>query len=134
MLTIYSKVTIEKKWRNLDFKSFISRFVFGELQLAQISLYYQTSYCNLKIRGLGPKLCVACLLLLFWKELWRFKVKESMLFVDYFYFDWNYDVLKSKSPYFLLNKNIRFHKNETELKMKNLTHSFTEINHVIQLV
>ena len=32
------------------------------------------------------------------------------------------DILKPKSPCFLLNKNIRFDKNETEAKMKNSTH------------
>ena len=40
---------------------FISRSVFGELQLKQISLNFQTSCCNLKIKGLGAKLCVAFL-------------------------------------------------------------------------
>ena len=45
-----------------------------------------------------------------------------------FYFEKNYDVLKSKSSCFTLNKNINFDKNETELKMKNSTHSFSEMN------
>ena len=36
----------------------------------------------------------------------------------YFNFERNYDVLKSKSPCILLNKNINFNKNETESKMK----------------
>ena len=34
-----------------------------------------------------------------------------------------YVVLKSKSPWILLNKNINFKKNETESKMENPTHS-----------
>ena len=38
----------------------------------------------------------------------------------YFNFERNYDVLKSKSQYFLLTKN----KNETQSKMENPTHSF----------
>ena len=42
----------------------------------------------------------------------------------YFNFERNYDVLKSKSPYILLNKNINFHKNETESKMENPAHNF----------
>ena len=50
----------------------------------------------------------------------------------YFSFERNYDVLKSKSPYILLNKNINFNKNETESKMENLTHSFRETNLVLQ--
>ena len=35
------------------------------------------------------------------------------------------DILKPKSPRFLLNKNIKFDKNETEAKMKNSTHWWT---------
>ena len=80
-----------------QFKMFVSRLVFGEFQLMQISLNFQTSGNNLKVRGLGAKVCVAFLLFLFWKELWRFKVKESMLFGE---------------------QNIDFNKNETKLKMK----------------
>ena len=84
---IYLKGSIEKKWRtqNFDFKSLKSsskRSVFGKLQLTQKLLNFQTSCCNLKIRGLGAKLYVAFLLFLFWNELWRFQVNESMLFVE----------------------------------------------------
>ena len=32
------------------------------------------------------------------------------------------------SPEILLNKNVNFNKNETELKMENLTHSVRETN------
>ena len=35
---------------------------------------------------------------------------------------------------FCLNKNINFIKNETESKMENLTHSFREMNPVLQLI
>ena len=87
------------------FKILVPRSVFGELQLTQISSNFKTFYCNLKIRGLGAKLCVAFLL---------------------FSFERNYDVQNSKSPYILLNKNINFNKNVTELKMENPTHSFRE--------
>ena len=52
----------------------------------------------------------------------------------YFNFERNYDVLKSKSPYILLNKNINFNKNETESKMENPKHSFRETNLVLQLI
>ena len=45
-----------------------------------------------------------------------------------FYFERNYGVLKSKSSCFTLNKNIIFNKNETKSKMKNSTHSFSEMN------
>ena len=43
MSNIYLKVTIEKKWRRYPkfqfpkFKKFVSRLIFGELQLTQIS-------------------------------------------------------------------------------------------------
>ena len=43
--------------------------------------------------------------------------------------------LKSKSPYFLLNKNINFSKNKTESKMGNPTQIFREVtNLVLQLI
>ena len=51
-----------------------------------------------------------------------------------FNFERNYDVLKSKSPCILLNKNINFNKNDTELKMENPTHSFRENDLVLQLI
>ena len=44
------------------------------------------------------------------------------------------DVLKSKNPCILLNKNMNFTKNETESKMGNPTHSFRETNLVLQLI
>ena len=100
------KVIYSKLW-SYKFKKFISRSVFGELQLKQI-LNFQTSYCNLKIRGLGAKLCMA--------------------FSIFFHFERNYNVLKSNSQYFLLSKNISFNKNEVELKMENPTHSFREMS------
>ena len=52
----------------------------------------------------------------------------------YFNFERNYDVLKSKSPCILLNKNINFNKNETELKMENPTYNFRETNLMLQLI
>ena len=70
-----------------------------------MSCNFQTSRCNLKIRGLGTKLSVR----LFY----------------YFYFERNHEVLKSKSPCFLFNKNRKFNKNETEPKMWN-THIVLE--------
>ena len=106
MSNIYLKITIEmfSKLRFSGFKKFVTRSVFGELQLTQKSLNFKTSCCNLKIRGLGAKLCL------------------------------NYDVLKSKSPCILLSKNINFNKNETESKMENPTHRFRETNLVFQLI
>ena len=45
-----------------------------------------------------------------------------------------YDALNSKSPFILLNKNIKFNKNEAESEMGNSTHSFRETNLVLQLI
>ena len=81
------------------FKKIVTRSVFRKPQPTQISFNFQTSCCNFKIRGLRAKL----------------------------YCERNYDVLKSKNPCILLNKNVNF-KNETELKMKNPTHNFRETN------
>ena len=50
-----------------------------------------------------------------------------------FNFERNYDILKSKSPFILLNKNINFDKKETELKMENPAQGFSEMNLVLQL-
>ena len=66
MSNIYLKVSIEKNWSSQNFdvlslKNLPPSKFFGELQLMQISLNFKTSCCNLKIRGLGAKLCVAFL-------------------------------------------------------------------------
>ena len=55
-------------------------------------------------------------------------------FSYYFYFERNYNVLKSQSPCFLLNVNVKFSKNETESKTENPTHGFREMNYVLQFV
>ena len=93
MANIYLKVTTEtfSKLRFSGFKKFVTRSVFGELQFTKISLNFKTSCRKLKIRGLGAKLCVR----LFY----------------YFNFERNYDVLKSKSPCILWNKNIKTKRN-----------------------
>ena len=53
MWNIYLKVTIERfsKLPFFRFKTFVTRSVFGELQLTQITLNFKTSCSNLKIRG-----------------------------------------------------------------------------------
>ena len=101
------------KLRFYKFKKFVSRTVFGEFQLPQISLNFKTFCCNLKVRGLEVILCVP---------------------FYYFNFERNYDVLKLKRPCILLNKNINFNKNETESKMEGTTHSFRETKLVLQLI
>ena len=81
---------------------------FRELQLAKIPLNFKSSCCNLKIRGLGAKLCLGFLLFSFWKELWCF-----------YRIIW----IKPKSPCILMNKNINFNQNEKESEMENLSDS-----------
>ena len=51
----------------------------------------------------------------------------------YFSFERNCDILKSKSPCFLLNKNANVGKNEAESKLENLTNAFINPNLVLQL-
>ena len=52
----------------------------------------------------------------------------------YFYFERNYDILKSRKACFLLNKNMNFNKNDADAKIENSTHSFKEMNLVLQFV
>ena len=49
-----------------------------------------------------------------------------------FNYERNYDVLKSKSPCVLLNRNIDFNKNKTEAKMENPAHAFGETSLALQ--
>ena len=53
---------------------------------------------------------------------------------NYFIFERSYDVLKSKNSCILLNKNINFDKDGTELKVENPTHSFREPNLIFKLI
>ena len=56
------------------------------------------------------------------------------MWLYYFYFEMSYNSLKSKNPGFLLNKNINFNENENKSKMENPTHSFREMNLLLQLL
>ena len=51
----------------------------------------------------------------------------------YFSFEWNYNFLKSKSPCILVSKNIK-NNNEAQSKLENSTHSFREMNLMLQLI
>ena len=62
------------------------------------------------------------------------KIYKHLEYLYYFNFERRYDVLKSKSPGILLNKNIILNKNETELTMKNPTHAFIETSLALQLI
>ena len=59
--------------------------------------------------------------------------KKVLWLFYYFNFERNYDVSKSKSPCFLLNKKIKT-ENEKELKMENPTHCFKETKIMLQLL
>ena len=85
MLYIYLKVTNEKNWRSQNFD-------FPSLKNSSSNQFLRSSrrhhwilklpFCNLKIRSLGAKACVAFLLFWFWKELLHIKFRDSMLFVE----------------------------------------------------
>ena len=118
MSNIYLKVSIEKTRasQNFDFKSLKSSPP-GQCLGSSNSRRYNWIL----------KIVVAT---------WKSEVCEQNYewFFYYFYFQRNYDVLKSNSPCFLLNKNIKFDKNKTKSRMENLTHSFRTMNHMLQLV
>ena len=63
-------------------------------------------------------LCIKGFKLLVATEKSKVREQNFAWFFYYFSFEVNYDVLKSKSPCILLDKNINFNKNETELKWK----------------
>ena len=100
------------KLRLSKFQKFICRSVFGGLQLTQILLSFKNSCCKKS-------------------EVWE---QNSEWFFHYFNFERNYDVLKSKSPCILLNKNIKFNRNEMESKMENPTHRLRVTNLVLLLI
>ena len=62
------------------------------------------------------------------------KIYKHLEYLYYFNFERRYDVLKSKSPGILLNKNIILNKNETELKMENPTYAFIKTSLALQLI
>ena len=76
------------------------------LRKGMSNIYLESTYWE------KVKLCVAILLFSLWKEIWRFKIKESMIFAEQKY---------------------SFNKNESESKMENITHNFTEMNLVLRL-
>ena len=69
-----STITIQKKWynENLNFLSLKNLGATTQVDIIEFSNF----------RGLGARLYVTFLLLLFWKELWTFKVKGFMLFLN----------------------------------------------------
>ena len=86
MSNIYSQVTIEKKWRtqNFDFLNLKSSYAvsFWRVQTHAKITEFSKFLLQFEMRGLGAKLCVAFILFLFWKEIWRSKVKKSMLLIE----------------------------------------------------
>ena len=116
MSNICLTVTFEKKWRthNFHFKSLKSSLPDQFLGNSNSRRYHWIFKLLVPTQksGLEAKLCVAFLLFLFWKELWRFKVKDSIFFVE---------------------EKFKFNKTKTESKMDNPTCSFREMNDVLHL-
>ena len=115
MSNIHLKVTIGKNccfsnFRFFIFKNFVSRAVFGGLQLTQILWNFKTSCCDLKTKVLEAKVCVV---------------------FCYFNLVRNWVFLKSKRPCVLLNKNINSKINKTESKIENTTQNFRETNLIL---
>ena len=75
------KLTFSELWFS-RLNKFVTMSVLVKPRLTQTLLNFKISCSNLKMRGLRAKLCVTFLLYSFWKELWRFKVKGSMHFVE----------------------------------------------------
>ena len=117
MSTFYLKIAIVKKWwtQNFNFLSLKSSSPnqFWEPQLTRISLNFQSSWTTYE------------------SEVWN---QNCVWLFYYFYFQRNYDVLRSKSPCFLSNKNTNFNKNETESKIENPTYSFRGVNLMLQVI
>ena len=70
----YSKLRFSKFYEFLDFLL--------QLKNLEKKLKKKGLEKKLKKKGLEKNLCVAFLLFLFWKDLWRFKVKEPMFFAE----------------------------------------------------
>ena len=95
MWNIYLKVTIEtfSKLPFFRFKTFVTRSVFGELQLTQITLNFKTSCSNLKIRGIKTVCGFSIILILkgimtlswSYDELELAKEKRGHFFVPFFF-------------------------------------------------
>ena len=100
MSNIYLKATIEKKWHTQ---------IFDFLSLNLSSFKLSSFLLHLKNQVSDSK---------------------SVCSVSIIDFERNYDVLKSKSPSFLFNKNININENKTGLKMKHPT----QINLKLQAV
>ena len=114
---IFLKVTIEKNWRsqNFDFLSLRNLSPGHFLGSSNPRRYHWTSK------------------LLFATEKSEVCEWNCWLFY-YFNFKRNYDILKTKSPCILLNKNMNFNKNGRDSKMENPAHSFKDTNLVLQLM
>ena len=67
---------------NIYLKVIIEAFSKPQFSGFKKCVHFKASCCNLKIRGLGTKLCVTFLLFWFWKELLLVKDKKSMHFVE----------------------------------------------------
>ena len=106
MPSIYLDITPEKNWRSQNF-DFLSLKNMSPAQFLGSSNSRRYHWILKLVATLQS-------------EVWE---QNCVWLFYYFNFERNYDVLKSKSPCILLNKNINFNKNETDSKMENPTHS-----------
>ena len=65
-----------------QFKKFVSRSAFNELQLRLISLNFKTSCCNLTVRGWGGDMRFFLFVFSFWD------IKQNC--VQFFHVEWHY--------------------------------------------
>ena len=139
MLNIYLKITINKNWLFCWRRKAMSQVHFKNWPIKMTSQNFQ--FLGL-LRNSSPgqflwnsnsrRYLWILKLLIATKKSGREQNCEWLFYC--FIFEKNYDVLKSKSSRFLLNKNINFNKSGTESEMENPIHSFKEMNLVLQLV
>ena len=118
MSKIYLKVTIEKNWRSQNFDF---------LSVKDLSPGHSLASSNSRGYHWILKLLVAA-------QKSEVSGQNCKWLFYYFNSERKYNLLKSKSPCILLNKNITFNKNETKSHMENPTHSFRETKLVPQLI
>ena len=94
-------------------KIFVSMRVFGEIHLTQIFWNFKISSCNLTIKVHGAKVCVGFSVIPIERNLWGFKVKESLIYIGQKY------KLKQKRD---------------GMENRKFNHIFKETNLVLQLI
>ena len=94
-------------------KIFVSMRVFGEIHLTQIFWNFKISSCNLTIKVHEANVCVGFSVIPIERNLWGFKVKESLIYIGQKY------KLKQKRD---------------GMENRKFNHIFKETNLVLQLI